>query len=73
MNEAFLDTEEQELMETLEQDGWQPVANLDEWKTRLSNTAAQIDGHKSQSDGRGYALSDTHPQYPAQIPERAAG
>jgi predicted DNA binding CopG/RHH family protein len=41
MNEAFLDTEEQELMETLEQDGWRPVDNLDEWKTRLSNAATQ--------------------------------
>jgi predicted DNA binding CopG/RHH family protein len=39
--EKFLDTEEKVLMESLEKDdGWKTVANLEEWKTRLSKAAA---------------------------------
>ena len=38
--EKFLDTEEKALLESLEKDGdWKPVANLEEWKTRLSRAA----------------------------------
>jgi predicted DNA binding CopG/RHH family protein len=38
--ENFLDAEEKALMESLEKDdGWESVANLEEWKTRLSEAA----------------------------------
>jgi predicted DNA binding CopG/RHH family protein len=35
----FLDKEEQELIESLEKDGWQPTKNLENWKNILSKTA----------------------------------
>ena len=39
--EKFLDTKENALLESLEKDsGGKPVANLEEWKTRLSKAAA---------------------------------
>jgi predicted DNA binding CopG/RHH family protein len=38
--EKFLDAEEKALMESLEKEGgWKPVANLEEWKTKLSEAA----------------------------------
>jgi len=36
---AYLDNEEQELIQTLEQDGWKSTGNLDAWKTLLSKAA----------------------------------
>jgi predicted DNA binding CopG/RHH family protein len=36
----YLDKEEQNLMESLESDGWKSTEKLDEWKALLSNTAA---------------------------------
>jgi predicted DNA binding CopG/RHH family protein len=38
--EKFLDTEEKLLMESLENDGWVSVRNLEEWKTHLSKAAS---------------------------------
>ena len=35
----YLDTEEKNLIESLEKDGWKPVKDLDAWKTKLSKTA----------------------------------
>ena len=37
---GFLDAEEQELIGTLETDGWESTADLEGWKTLLSKTAA---------------------------------
>jgi len=36
---AYLDDEEQELIQALEQDGWKSTDNLDGWKTLLSKAA----------------------------------
>ena len=36
----YLDNEEQELIESLERDGWKPARDLEGWKTLLSKTAA---------------------------------
>jgi predicted DNA binding CopG/RHH family protein len=36
----YLDSEEKTLIESLENDGWQPVKNLEEWKTALANAAS---------------------------------
>ena len=35
----FIDTEEKELIESLERDGWKPAGELESWKTLLSKTA----------------------------------
>ena len=35
----YLDTEERELIESLEKDGWDSTGDLEGWKTRLSETA----------------------------------
>jgi len=40
MNKKYLDKEEQKLIESLESDGWKSTANLEDWKTLLSKTAA---------------------------------
>jgi predicted DNA binding CopG/RHH family protein len=41
MTEAqYIDTDEREAIEALEAGGWNPVKNLDSWKTRLSTAAA---------------------------------
>jgi len=37
---SYIDTEEQNLIESLEKNGWKPVKNLENWKTLLSKTAA---------------------------------
>ena len=37
----FLDNEEKELVESLENDGWNSTNNLEEWKTLLSKTASE--------------------------------
>ena len=36
----YIDKEEQELMESLERDGWKPAKNLEDWKIVLSKTAS---------------------------------
>ena len=36
----YLDSEEQELIQSLEQDDWRSTENLENWKTLLSKTAA---------------------------------
>jgi predicted DNA binding CopG/RHH family protein len=36
----YLDSEEQELIESLENDNWKPAGDLEGWKTLLSKTAA---------------------------------
>ena len=36
----YLDKEEQELMESLDKDSWQPVDDLDNWKKILSKAAS---------------------------------
>ena len=35
----FIDAEEKELIEALEENDWRPVKNLKDWKTLLSKTA----------------------------------
>ena len=40
MKKQYIDTEERQLIESLENDGWKPVKDLENWKTLLSNTAA---------------------------------
>ena len=35
----YLDKEEQGLIESLERDGWEPVKDIENWKTLLSKTA----------------------------------
>jgi predicted DNA binding CopG/RHH family protein len=35
----YLDTEEQELIESLEGDNWKPVKDIEGWKSLLSKTA----------------------------------
>jgi predicted DNA binding CopG/RHH family protein len=40
MNETdYLDSEEQELIESLESDDWNPAGDIEGWKTLLSKTA----------------------------------
>jgi len=36
----YLDSEEQELIESLEGDNWKSAGNIENWKTLLSKTAA---------------------------------
>jgi len=36
----FVDNEERKLIKSLETDGWMPVKNIESWKTRLVETAA---------------------------------
>jgi len=36
----YLNSEEQKLIESLENDDWKPSENLEDWKTILSKTAA---------------------------------
>ena len=36
----YLDNEEQQLIESLEKDGWNSTKNLENWKTVLSKTAS---------------------------------
>jgi predicted DNA binding CopG/RHH family protein len=36
----YLDSEEQELIESLERDDWKPVKKLENWKNLLSKTAS---------------------------------
>jgi predicted DNA binding CopG/RHH family protein len=38
--EKFLDAEEKTMIESLENDGWTSVKNLEEWKTHLSKAAS---------------------------------
>jgi len=38
-NNNFIDKEEQELIESLENNEWRPVKNIEDWKTVLSKTA----------------------------------
>ena len=40
-DEKFLDKEEQELIESIEKDGWKPAKNLEGWKALLSKTASE--------------------------------
>ena len=40
-NVKFLDKEEQELIELLKNDGWEPTKNLAGWKTLLSKAASE--------------------------------
>lgn len=37
----YFDVEEQELIQSLESNGWKPVGDLDEWKTALSAAATK--------------------------------
>ena len=39
IKQKYLDSEEQELMESLENDGWKSTNDLDRWKTILSKAA----------------------------------